>query len=77
MSNYDREDQYVPLPKYGPKFTAEDVRKLRDEKCCGMYEAKELLMRQQMLEDLRKGRNGLQTSVIYDILEYLLENKKL
>lgn len=65
------------MAKYGPRFTAEDVRALRDEKCCGMYEAKEILMRQQMLEDLKNGRQGLRPSVLYDILEYLLENKKL
>ena len=76
MTDYDRDyGPIVPHVKYGPRFTAAEVRAYRDENFIGMMEAKERLMRQQILGDLEKGRCGLETGLLYDILEYMVENR--
>ena len=77
MTDYykDMDHIYVPRQKYGPRFTAAEVRAYRDENSVGMMEAKEHLMRQQILGDLARGRCGLETGLLYDILEYMVENR--
>ena len=74
MTDYNREEVYTPRLKYGPRFTADDVRAHRDMYGLGMMECKEILMKQQIIEDLEKGRSGLDTSLLYDILEYMVRN---
>lgn len=66
---------YVPREKYSPRFTADDVYAYRNEHQCSMMEAKDKLMREQILEDLDKGRNSHNVVLLYDILEYMLENR--
>ena len=74
MADYDRDyGPIAPRVKYGPKFDAGDVRKLREETGAGMMECKRSLMRKQMLKDLEVGRCGLNTALLYDMLEYMLE----
>lgn len=68
-------DVYIPRPKYTLRCTAADVRALRDERGCGLMEAKRILERQQILEDLNKGRRSQDTVLLYDILEYMIENR--
>ena len=76
MTDYDRDyGPIVPRVKYGPKFTADDVYELRNERECSLAEAKETLMRKQMLKDLEVGRCGLNTALLYDMLEYMLEKR--
>lgn len=76
MTDYNREEAtYAPREKYGPKFTAVEVRALREERDCGLVEAKQILMRQQILEDLKNGRRTQNTTLLYDILEYMIENR--
>lgn len=75
MTDYNREEVYKPRPKYGPRFDAIDVRAYRDEHGCGMMEAKETLMRKQMLNDIMGGRRSHNVTMLYDILEYMLENR--
>lgn len=71
---YIGDEPYTPRPKYTHRFTVLEVRELREERGCGLLEAKQILMRQQMLEDLKSGRNSHDTVLLYDILEYLIEN---
>lgn len=74
MTDYDREEVYVPRPEYTHRFTAAEVRTLREERGCGMVEAKEILMRRQIMEDIKSGRNSHNVVLLYDLLEYMLEN---
>lgn len=76
MTDYNRDEAtYAPYEKYRPQFTATKVRALREERGCGLMEAKQILMRQQILEDLAKGRRTQNTTLLYDILEYMIENR--
>lgn len=77
MTDYYKDIEYEvkPREKYGPRFTAEQCFEYRDRNQCSIMKAKDDLMREQMLEDLAKGRCGLDTSLLYDILEYMLENR--
>lgn len=75
MTDYNRDEAvFKPRPKYGPRFTADDVRSLRDERGCGMMEAKNILMKRQMLHDIEGGRRSHNTTLLYDLLEYMIEN---
>lgn len=74
MTDYNRETAYVPRPKYTHRFSANDVRALREELGCGLAEAKGILVRQQISEDLQKGRKSLDVATLYDLLEYMMEN---
>lgn len=75
MTDYYMDDEpYVPRPKYTHRFTAAEVRSLREERGCGLMEAKRILTRQQILEDLNRGRRSKDTVLLYDILEYMMEN---
>ena len=75
MTDYYKDDEpYTPRPKYTHRFTAIEVRALREERGCGMAEAKQILMRQQILEDLKRGRNSQDVVLLYNILEYMIEN---
>lgn len=78
MTDYYKDDdyEYIPPKPYGPRFDATSVRMLREAKSCGMMEAKQILMQKQMLEDLEKGKCGLETGLLYDILTYLIKNNK-
>lgn len=77
MTDYYKDFEYtfIPHPKYGPRFTADDVYAYRNEHQCSIMEAKDKLMREQILEDLNKGRNTHNTVLLYDILEYMIENR--
>lgn len=77
MTDYYKDIEYEVKPsvKYGFRFTASDVRAYRDEHGCSMMHAKDVLMRRQILEDLNKGRCSHDTVMLYDILEYMLENR--
>lgn len=77
MTDYykDIDVEFKPREKYGPRFTATDVRAYRDQNSCGMMQAKNVLMSRQMLADLNKGRRSHDTVMLYDILEYMLENR--
>lgn len=76
MTDYRRDDEvYIPRQKYAPRFDATDVYALRDDRECSLMEAKSILMRHQILEDLEKGRNSHDIVLLYDILEYVLKNK--
>lgn len=76
MSNYERDTEpYTPPVKYGPRFTAVDVRKVRDEYDCGLVTAKGILMRKQIQEDLANGKCSLNVGLLYDVLLYLTENQ--
>jgi hypothetical protein len=79
MTDYykDIDDPYIPPKPYGPRFEATDVRMIRDSLGCGLMEARSVLMQEQVLEDLRKGKCGLDTGLLYDILIYLIENDKI
>lgn len=78
MSHYDRSSEYVECPKYGPRFTADDVRALRDKQGCGMMEAKGILMKEQILSDIQLIKIGGWIDVsIWEILEYLIENNHI
>lgn len=74
MTDYNRETAYVSQPKYTHRFSANDVRALREELGCGLIEAKGILVRQQIREDLQKGRRSLDVALLYDLLEYMMEN---
>lgn len=75
MTDYYKDDEaYTPRQKYSHRFTAADVRALREERGCGLMEAKRILERRQILEDLNKGRRSQDTVLLYDILEYMMEN---
>jgi len=75
MTDYYKDDEvYIPRPKYSLRCTAADVRALRDERGCGLMEAKRILERQQILDDLNRGRNSQDTVLLYDILEYMMES---
>lgn len=76
MTDYNRDEAvYVPRQKYAPKFTVKEVRAFREEHECGLMDAKKELMRRQILEDLNRGRNSHDTVLLYDILEYIVENR--
>lgn len=78
MTYYNRDcGPYIPPKKYGPRFDPTDVRALREHLGCGLVEAKSNLMRDQILEDLKLGKQGLDTALLYDILTYLIENNKI
>lgn len=74
MTDYYREEKYTPRQKYTHRFTAADVRALREERGCGMGEAKNILMKQQVRTDLERGRNSHNVVMLYDLIEYMLEN---
>jgi len=73
MTDYNRETTYVSPPKYTHRFSANDVKALREELGCGLIEAKGILVRRQIYEDLQKGRAGLDVATLYDLLEYMME----
>lgn len=76
MTDYYKDyEAYKPWPKYAHRFTVTEVRALREERGCGLMEAKQILMRQQILGDLKKGRNTQDVVLLYDILEFMIENK--
>jgi len=37
-------------------------------------EAKKILMREQILTDLKRGRNSQDIVLLYDLLEFMIEN---
>lgn len=77
MTDYYKDwppEPYIPREKYKPDVLADEVFELRNAKEISLYEAKSILTKQQLLKDLAKGRQGLSTSVLYDILEYIIEN---
>lgn len=77
MTDYykDVEYTYTPREKYTCRFTATDVHALREERGIGLMEAKSILMKEQILKDIQSGRNSLNVSLLYDILEYMIEGK--
>lgn len=76
MTDYYKDyEPYTPRPKYTHRFTAVEVRALREERGCGMMEAKGVLMKKQILEDIQSGKNSLNVALLYDILEYMIERK--
>lgn len=75
MTDYYKDSEpYTPRSKYSHRFTATEVRALREERECGLVEAKQILIRQQILEDLKRGRNSQDVVLLYDLLEYMIEN---
>ena len=76
MTDYNRDEaEFTPRPKYGPRFNAADVRAFRDENECGMLTAKECLMKEQLLNDIQGGRATHNVTLLYDIVEYMIENR--
>lgn len=75
MTDYykDIEYEYKPRVKYAPKFTSEEVYSLRNDREISLHEAKSILMKEQILKDLTVGRNCHNVVLLYDILEYLIE----
>lgn len=74
MSHYNREEEYVPREPYKLRFTAEDVRQVRDSKQVGMMTAKDILVREQILNDIQRGRRSLDVALLYDLLEFMIQD---
>lgn len=77
MTDYYKDwplETYKPKPKYNPSINIQDVFNPRETKEISLSAAKNILVKKRLLKDLAKGRQGLSTSVLYDILEYIIEN---
>jgi hypothetical protein len=75
MTDYYKESApWFPSPKYSHRFTSQDIKDLCAEQGCGIFEAKQILMRRQIMEDINNGRRTQNVVLLYDLLEYMLEN---
>lgn len=54
-------------------FTADDVRKIRDEMQVGMYTAKDILIKRQLTSLLEEARRNSDVELLADILLFMLK----
>ena len=76
MTDYDRDrGPYIPPPKYDPHPSLDQIQEFRELNGYShtFKESAGHLIRDQIREDLTRGRSGLNVGLLYDIMEYMNE----
>lgn len=76
MTDYDRDlGPYKPREPYNPDPSFDEIERFQElnDFIFTDAEAIDLMVRDRIRGDLRVGRTGLSTGVLYDILEYMNE----
>lgn len=76
MTDYDRDlGPYKPREPYDPEPSFDEIERFQElnDFIFTNAEAIDLMIRDRIRGDLKVGRRGLSTHVLYDILEYMNE----